>query len=404
MEHSLRKWLRVSFFNLLLIAFIGIILRYKIVFPLPFIDQKFLLHGHSHFAFAGWISQALMALLIANISEQTKQNYFIKYRWVLYANLLTAYGMLFTFPFTGYGLLSIIFSTLSVFVSYVFAYMFWKDLNKSATRNISHAWYKAALICNVVSSVGPFSLAYMMAVKTIPQNWYLASIYFFLHFQYNGWFFFVCMGLLCYRLAQYGITNQKLKKVYRLFAFSLFPTLFLSLLWWPIPIWLYILVIISAISQLAGWGLLVNTTRQYIPAIKKTISPLSFYLFVLCSAALTIKLFLQAGSVIPSLSKLAFGFRPIVIGYLHLVLLGVISIFILAYSLAVNYISVSKNVNTGVIVFAAGIILNEVLLMVQGISDINYTGIPFLNHLLLVAAVTIFTGLLILNTGLKVEK
>lgn len=404
MEDSLRRWLRVSFFNLLLIALIGIILRYKIVFPLRFIDQKFLLHGHSHFAFAGWISQALMALLIANISEQTKQNYFIKYRWVLYANLFTAYGMLFTFPFTGYGLLSIIFSTLSVFVSYCFAFMFWKDLNKSATRNISNSWYKLALICNVISSVGPFSLAYMMSVKFLPQNWYLASIYFFLHFQYNGWFFFVCMGLLSYHLSKYNIPGQTLKRVYQLFAFSLFPTFFLSLLWWPIPIWLYILVIIAAISQLAGWWLLINTVRQYISEIKKTISVLSIYLFVLCSAALTIKLFLQAGSVIPSLSKLAFGFRPIVIGYLHLVLLGVISIFILAYSLALNYVSVSKPVRTGVIVFVSGIFLNEALLMIQGVSDINYSGIPFLNHLLLGAAVIIFTGLSILNVGLKVKK
>jgi hypothetical protein len=388
----------------MLIAFIGIILRYKIVFPLPFIDQKFLLHAHSHFAFAGWISQALMALLVTNLSEQTKQNYFIKYRWVLYANLLTAYGMLFTFPFTGYGFLSILFSTLSVFVSYVFAFLYWKDLNKVTTRHISKAWYKLALICNVISSVGPFSLAYMMAVKTIPQNLYLASIYFFLHFQYNGWFFFACAGLLSYQLSIYHIPFQKLKRVYQLFAFSLFPTLFLSLLWWPIPAWLYVLVIIAAVSQLAGWWLLINAIRQHLPEIKKTISRLSAYLFGLCSAALTIKLFLQAGSVIPSLSKLAFGFRPIVIGYLHLVLLGVISIFILAYSIALNYISLSKTVSTGVIVFVSGIILNEVLLMIQGISDINYTGIPFLNHLLLGAAVILFTGISILNAGLKAGK
>jgi len=131
MHLSLRQWLRVSFFNLLLIALIGIILRYKIAFSLPFIDQKYLLHGHSHFAFAGWISQALMALLIANLSERQGRNYFIKYQWVLYANLLTAYGMLLTFPFIGYAFLSILFSTLSVFVSYAFAFLFWKELNKA---------------------------------------------------------------------------------------------------------------------------------------------------------------------------------------------------------------------------------------------------------------------------------
>jgi len=401
MHLSLRQWLRVSFFNLLLIALIGIILRYKIAFSLPFIDQKYLLHGHSHFAFAGWISQALMALLIANLSEQRGQNYFIKYRWVLSANLLTAYGMLFTFPFMGYGFLSILFSTLSVFVSYAFAFMLWNDFNKATTRNTSNAWFKLALICNVISSIGPFSLAYMMAIKSIQQNWYLASVYFFLHFQYNGWFFFACIGLLCYQLNKLDIPVHTLNRIYQLFACAFFPALFLSLLWWPIPIWLYAIVIAAAVSQLAGLLLLASTIRHHINEIKKQFSPLSRYLLALCLIAFTIKLFLQAGSVFPALSKLAFGFRPIVIGYLHLVLLGVISIFILGYVLASNYISITKAVKAGVIVFISGILLNETLLMTQGVADINYTGIPFINILLLAAATVMFTGIFILNLGLR---
>ena len=88
----------------MLVAFIGVILRYKIAFSLPFIDQKNLLHGHSHFAFAGWITQALMALLVACLSEQANKNFFQKYRWILYANLVTAYGMLVAFLIQGYAL------------------------------------------------------------------------------------------------------------------------------------------------------------------------------------------------------------------------------------------------------------------------------------------------------------
>ena len=49
------KWLRISLFNLMLVAFLGMILRYKILFSLPFLDQKHLLHAHSHFAFSGWV-------------------------------------------------------------------------------------------------------------------------------------------------------------------------------------------------------------------------------------------------------------------------------------------------------------------------------------------------------------
>ena len=121
MHFSLRKWLQIALFNLMLVALIGVILRYKIAYSLPFVDQKNLLHAHSHFAFAGWITQALMALLVANLSEIGEKNYFNRYRWILYANLLTGYGMFFSFPFQGYGAVSIVFSTLSIFVSYIFA-------------------------------------------------------------------------------------------------------------------------------------------------------------------------------------------------------------------------------------------------------------------------------------------
>lgn len=70
MYPKLMIWIRISFLNIMLVAIIGCILRYKIAFSIPFIDQKHLLHGHSHFAFSGWITQVLMALLINHLSIQ----------------------------------------------------------------------------------------------------------------------------------------------------------------------------------------------------------------------------------------------------------------------------------------------------------------------------------------------
>ena len=70
MEFTLRRFLKISLFNLLIVASIGLVLRYKILYSLPFVDQKHLLHGHSHFAFAGWIAHTLMVLLIAFLSKQ----------------------------------------------------------------------------------------------------------------------------------------------------------------------------------------------------------------------------------------------------------------------------------------------------------------------------------------------
>src|SRR5690606_18998709 len=199
MVKSLTGWFRVAVFNLMLVAFIGVMLRYKIAYALPFVHQKHLLHAHSHFAFTGWVTQILMALLVSRLYHD-QQDAFKKYAPVLYSNLIAAYGMLFTFPFQGYGLYSIGFSTLSIFTAYAFAIMYWRNINRVRQKSPGDPWFKAALFFNVVSSAGAFALAIMMATKTAHPDRYLASSYFFLHFQYNGWFFFACMGLLAHQL------------------------------------------------------------------------------------------------------------------------------------------------------------------------------------------------------------
>ncbi|MEO5593583.1 MAG: hypothetical protein ABIR15_07645 [Chitinophagaceae bacterium] len=401
MNSPLRKWLQISFFNLLLVAFLGIILRYKIAFSLPFVDQKYLLHGHSHFAFAGWVTQALMTLLVAYLRDQGMKNIFKKYNFLLYANLLTAYGMLVTFTIQGYGPFSIGFSTLSIIVSCVFAVQYWKDLNKQGTTSVSHSWFKAAVVFNAASSIGVFGLAFMMVAKNNHPAIYLASIYFYLHFQYNGWFFFACMGLLCTQLIKYGVNATKLKMVYRLFMLACVPAYLLSTIWLPLPTWVYILIVIAVFMQLGGWLILLQSIKPIHGIIKKTIPLIALRIILLSAIALSVKLCLQMGSVIPSLSKLTFGFRPIVIGYLHLVLLGIITLFIIGYILAVNYISISKVTAAGLIIFVLGIIFNETLLMTQGIADINYQAVPFINPLLLLAALVLFAGVFIINYGIR---
>ena len=130
----------------------------------------------------------------------------------------------------------------------------------------------------------------------------------------------------------------------------------------------------------------------------ETLKPFK-YLFCLSAAALSIKLLLQLGSTIPALSTWAFGFRPIVIGYLHLVFLGIFSIFILAYVLYNQYLLYNKKTAFGIWVFIAGIFLNEAFLMAQGVGAIKYYAVPYVNELLLGAALVMFAGLLILNLG-----
>ena len=66
--------------------------------------------------------------------------------------------------------------------------------------------------------------------------------------------------------------------------------------------------------------------------------------------AFCIKVLLQMCSAIPSLNMITYGFRPIVIGYLHLVLLGMLSIFLTGYFLSVCRINYSGMLIKGLII------------------------------------------------------
>ena len=396
MEFTLRRFLKISLFNLLIVASIGLVLRYKILYSLPFVDQKHLLHGHSHFAFAGWIAHTLMVLLIAFLSKQTKNDEFIKYKFVIILNLFSAYGMLFSFPVQGYGLVSISFSSLSVFTFYFFTIKVWKDFNLISGKVITIYWFKAALLFGVISSFGTFGLAYMMANKIIHQNFYIAAVYFYLHFQYNGFFFFSCMGLFHSFLPNEIRSSKEFKVVFWLFTFAVVPAFFLSTLWMNLPSWVFVIVVLASFLQLIAWIYFLMVLYQHRKLLSQQINVVGKWLMALSAMAATVKLFLQLGSTIPSLSQLAFGFRPIVIAYLHLVLLGVITLFLLATIFSKENLPLKKATLFGLSVFVTGIFFNEFVLMLQGVASFSYNSIPFANEFLLLIACSMFLGILIM--------
>jgi hypothetical protein len=116
--------------------------------------------------------------------------------------------------------------------------------------------------------------------------------------------------------------------------------------------------------------------------------------------ALTIKFSLQLGSTIPAVSELAFGFRPIVIAYLHLIFLAFVSMFLLFYFYVHQIISHKKNIKTGLIVFFTGVFLNEIILAVQGIASFSYKIIPFVNESLFGVSILMLVGLAFINRAI----
>ncbi len=385
-----KNWFRLGLFNIAIVALYGVLMRYKIAFDFPLLDQKNLLHAHSHFAFSGWISHILysgLALLMAPFINARRQQ---RYKILIGVNLVSAFGMLIAFTAQGYKAFSITCSTLSIVVAVVYACLFIGDLKNLPAGHPSRSWSATGLLLNVLSAAGPLSLVYMMASKNIDHGFYVGSVYYFLHFQYSGWFFFGSMALVAAILPD-GFPS--LKRYFVLFALTVIPTFFLSVLWAKLPLWLYMITVIATLVQLATWMTLLIKS---LPALKRQKAKAYSYwvnvFFYTAAGALTLKFILQAVSVIPALSHLVFGFRPVVIAYLHLVLLGVYSLFIIGYLFRQGFIAPTKVAKTAALFFLSGVLLNELFLGIQGLAAFTYTLIPHVNEMLLGAAVVLLGG------------
>lgn len=391
-------FIKFGIINLCIVATIGVLMRYKIGFEFPYLNQKYLLHAHSHFAFAGWVSHILYTLMFSFLQDQQlKSRYFSRLIW---ANLICAFGMLISFTIQGYGAVSITFSTLSIFVGYVYTYLYFRSLRQMPNAHPAKNWFKAALIFNVLSSAGTFYLAYMMVLKNIHQHAYLGSVYFYLHFQYSGWFFFAIMGLLMAKLKESPSFSYN-PKIFTAFGVACVPAYFLSILWAKLPVYVYIFPIVAVFLQLWGLYMLLNLLKKNTNHIKSYWSLHVQWLFGIALLALVIKFLLQAGSIFPDISKLAFGFRSIVIAYLHLVLLGFTTMFLLGYMLLCGYISHFRTSLLAMVLFSIGVFANEFVLMVQGIASFGYILIPHLDELLLAVSVFMLLSLILLMFSYK---
>jgi len=396
---NVRKWITITLLSLLLVAVLGVLLRYKISFSLPLINQKYLQHSHSHFAMSGWLTQLLMVLLASSVSSTREVNHFNKYNFILFTSLIVSFGMLISFLFQGYGTVSIIFSTLSILTVYYFGIQLWKDMKKAPIQSKSFIWFKAAIVFAVLSSVGIAMLAYIMATHIINIKLQQATTYFYLHFQYNGWFIFACLGLLINILESKNIQIKGLHKFFWIYAIACIPAYLLSVLWLSLPLWIYLIVVLSALVLISGWIWFFLQIRKQLPLFTQQLPKITKWLFGCSALAFTIKVALQAGSTIPSLNNLAFGYRPIVIGYLHLVFLGIITLFLLGYLFYMGYLKAIKLTCVGITLFLIGIILNELMLMMQGLAAMGYYRVPYINEILLGITILMLTGVTVLNIG-----
>ncbi len=375
---NFKIWTKVSLINFFIVSLLGLLMRYKIAFDFPYFDQKFLQHAHSHFAFIAWISQSLYLLLIYYLHKTQSSINFTKYNRLLIINTIASYCMMIAFMFKGYHYSSIFFTNILIIISIIFSYSFYKESNRNKLYKNINRWFYVAFLFNILSNIGTFSLAYMMITGVYNQKLQLSSIYFYLHFQYNAWFLFVCIGMFLFHFKDQ--VNLKIQNwLFYIFTFCTIPNYFLSILFYKLPNFLFIIVIITSVAQLLMYLLLFRKFKtQKIPSYY-------YLIFKLIALAFLFKLILQVSSTIPYISHLAYSLRSIVIAYLHLALLVIISGFII-YLL---FDLVLKHKSIYVYILYSLILINELLLGIQGFSGIFYIHIKSLGIILFIVSAII---------------
>ena len=394
-------WLRFSVFNFLLVAVLGVLMRYKIAYSLPIVDQKHVQEAHSHFAFYGWITQIIYVLIIRYLHGILSEQQLKKYHTLLVVNAISAFVMIPSFIYNGYYWLSIAASTAALLTSFVFFFFLLKDLK--GKQDLAKPWFIGGLFFAVISSVGVFGLSYMMSSGNMTQNLYLSSTYYYLHFQYNGFFIFSCIGFLFHSLKEIGaeISEKDNKMIFWLMFVGCVIGFGLSVLWIKMPLWIFIAIILGTIAQTVGAVKLYLVVKKNWPKLVLNFSALQRFVLMYVGFAFFAKIVLQLGSTIPALSQFAFGFRNVVIAYLHLILLMCVSAFLINQILATNVFKITKPVTTGLKLLLLGIFLNEAVLGLMGIFSIKYISIPYTPQILLAVSLLMLVSLGIMLVNLK---
>jgi hypothetical protein len=383
-------WLSLGLVNLCIVALLGFSLRSKILFPLPFLDYSGLLSAHSHFAFAGWAGLMLITLFIYDILPDNLSKKKI-YQLILASVEISGLGMALLFPFFGYNAVTIAFSTLYVIAAVVFIPVFIRDVLKGVTSKTIKLLSSSAVISLLLSFLGTIGLMYIIATKSGGSLLYRDSIYTFLHFQYNGFFTLSIFALFINYILKKGIELNKSAQSFSIFlCLSIVPALFLSLLWHNNSLF-YLFAAVGCffiLMSLSYFYFFIKTIPVNIFSVK---TAKTFWVFSIISFVL--KMALQVGTIFPQLGNAVYGDRPVIIGFLHLVFLGFISFFLLAILIQNGYFNKeSKVVSFPFFVFSAGILLNEFLLMLQGLGILFNTNNDIYKWLLWGTSIVLFAG------------
>ncbi len=323
----MRDWFKVPVLFLFLGAAIGTLMRYHFVMPMKFFSFMHWLHAHSHMMFLGWITNLLvLAFLYEWIEAEWK-----RFRALFIAIQLVILGLTTAFILQGYGLLSITCLALHSIVMFIFCVMFYRRTRHVESESISFA--RSALFFFVLSTLGAFALGPISANNLGHTKWYYFAIFFYLHFQYNGFFTFGILALVFRSFERNNIPmpEKRVRLIRLLLLYSCMAAYLLSVIWSDPGVVIQVIAGMAAVAQMIAFFLFISLRNDAATTFFKSQGAGVRILLISAGLAWMMKLVLQLASVVPAVAHLATDVRFLVLSYLHLVLIGMVTFSLLAW-------------------------------------------------------------------------
>ncbi len=339
----------------------GLIMRSFHIWEIPVLDYRNILHTHSHIAMLGWGFLILTGGMVFSLVK--KEEEIRSFGWLFMGAVISALGMLASFPVQGYGAVSISFSTLHILIAYGFVYRLFQLL-KTHQSSTGIRLLRLSLVFQVISTLGLWALGPINAQLGKMHELSFMSVQWFLHFQLNGWFVLGVLGLIFLHLEKSGYAPSWPTYQEILLAASVILTYALAVTWAePTPLAFQINGL-AVILQLAAYSFLILALFKGFA--KVDVLPIVRILLISAFVSLIIKALLQALLVFPSIAVISYSIRMYVIGFLHLVLLGILTTGISGIAVQKGWLADSQITRVGWAMLISGFVISEVLLFGQG--------------------------------------
>jgi len=390
------NYIKIAVILFLTSALYGWLMRLSVIVNIPDFNYTRFLQSHSHVTFLGWGFIGVTTLFNYLFLNKDKP-FNKKFKFIFGVEIASICLMLISFPLQGYKVFSIVLLSIFLITSYVYIYQFFKHIDSKRVSKSVSLFIKSSLLFYILSSVGIWAIGIVVATQG-KTDLYYNSIYFYLHFLYNGFFVFALFGLFFHYLKKQNVdlNSEYLNRFFWITFSTCIPAYILSLVGSTSTVIIWIGILTAAIQSVSirYLILIISSIKNKLNGILSLSTQLLLTSVIL---AYVLKLVLQFSSAFPQLSEHILALKTyFIIGYIHLVTLGFLSPFLLFLLIQFEVVSIKNKLNKiGFFLFLIGVFLTETILFTQGnlIWFYNYS-LPNYSELLFISSTILLVGIL----------